>query len=58
MSHFLIMCLFSLLVGTFFATLTRETWKEGLRAGALLTLTMVGVSLILAYVMYFLPWGG
>lgn len=57
MSHFLIMCFFSVLVGCFFATLTRDTWKEGLRAGALLTLTMVGVSLILAYVMYFLPWG-
>ena len=57
-SHFFIMCLFSGLVGTFFATLTRDTLREGVRAGALLALTMVGVSLIIAYVMYFLPLGG
>ena len=56
-SHFLIMCLFSVLVGAFFATLTRDTVRDGLKAGALLTLTMVGVSLIIAYVMYFLPLG-
>ncbi|HKY33685.1 MAG TPA: hypothetical protein VJV23_14235 [Candidatus Polarisedimenticolia bacterium] len=57
-SHFLIMSLFSVLVGAFFATLTRDTLREGLKAGALLTLTMVGVSLIIAYVMFFLPLGG
>jgi hypothetical protein len=57
-SHFLIMSIFSVLVGAFFATLTRETLREGLKAGALLTVTMVGVSLLIAYVMYFLPLGG
>ena len=57
-SHFLIMCLFSGLVGAFFATLTRETLREGVKAGALLAMTMVGVSLIIAYIMFFLPLGG
>ena len=58
MSHFLVMCLFSILVGAFFATLTRDTLREGIRAAALLALTMVGISLIIAYIMYFLPLGG
>ena len=57
-SHFLIMCLFSVLVGTFFGTLTRDTMREGVKAAALLSLTMVGISLIIAYVMFFLPLGG
>lgn len=57
-SHFLIMCLFSVLVGAFFATLTRDTLAEALKAGALLALAMVGVSLIIAYIMFFLPLGG
>ncbi|HZI94975.1 MAG TPA: hypothetical protein VFE84_12080 [Patescibacteria group bacterium] len=57
-SHFLIMCLFSILVGAFFATLTRDTMREAIKAAALLALTMVGISLIIAYIMYFLPLGG
>ena len=57
-SHFLIMCLFSVLVGAFFATLTRESLVEALKAGALLAVAMVGVSLIIAYIMFFLPLGG
>lgn len=56
-SHFLIMCLFSGLVGAFFGTLTRDTFGEGLRSAALLAVTMVGVSLIVAYIMFFLPLG-
>jgi len=57
-SHFLIMSFFSILVGSFFATLTRDTVREGVKAAALLSLTMVGISLIIAYVMFFLPLGG
>ena len=57
-SHFLIMCLFSVLVGAFFATLTRDSFSEALKAGALLAVAMVGVSLIIAYIMFFLPLGG
>ena len=52
-SHFLIMCLFSALVGAFFGTLTRDTFGEALRSAALLAVTMVGVSLLVAYVMFF-----
>jgi hypothetical protein len=57
-SHFLIMCFFSLLVGAFFGTLTRDNAREGTKIGALLAVAMVGVSLVIAYVMFFLPPGG
>jgi hypothetical protein len=57
-SHFFIMTLFSTLVGAFFGTLTRDSVREGVKAGALLAVTMVGVSLIIAYIMYVLPLGG
>jgi len=57
-SHFMIMCLFSALVGAFFATLTRDSVPEAIKAGVLLAVAMVGVSLIIAYIMYFLPLGG
>jgi len=57
-SHFIIMCLFSVLVGAFFGTLTRDAVKDAVKAGALLALTMVGVSLVIAYVMFLLPLGG
>jgi len=57
-SHFLIMTFFSVLVGAFFGTLTRDTAREAVKAGALLAVTMVGVSLIIAYIMYLLPLGG
>ena len=57
-SHFLIMCLFSLFVGSFFGTLTRETLREGVKVAGLLTVAMIGVSLIIAYIMFVLPLGG
>lgn len=57
-SHFLIMVLFSVLVGIFFGTLTRDTLRDGARVAALLIVAMIGISLIIAYVMFFLPPGG
>jgi hypothetical protein len=57
-SHFLILCWFSALVGAFFGTLTRTTFRDSFKVGALIALLMVGVSLIIAYVMFFLPLGG
>lgn len=54
-SHFLIMCLFSVLVGAFFGALTKESAREAVKSAALLSLTMVGISLIVAYIMFFLP---
>lgn len=57
-SHFLLMSLFSVLVGLFFAGLTRDTLREGARAAAFLTVTMVGLSLVVAWLMYLLPLGG
>jgi hypothetical protein len=56
-SHFLIMCVFSILVGAFFGTLTRESVRDAVRTGAVLALSMVGISLIIAYIMFFLPLG-
>ena len=56
-SHFLILCLFSILVGAFFGALTRDTLREGIKSAMLLTVTMIGISLIVAYIMYFLPLG-
>jgi len=56
-SHFLILCLFSILVGAFFSALTRDTLREGVKSAMVLIVTMIGMSLIVAYVMYFLPLG-
>ncbi len=56
-SHFLILCLFSILVGAFFGALTRDTLREGIKSAMLLIVTMIGISLIVAYIMYFLPLG-
>lgn len=57
-SHFLIMSLFSVLVGAFFGALTRDSLRDGVKVAGLLTVAMIGISLIIAYVMFFLPPGG
>ena len=56
-SHFLVMSFFSVLVGAFFAGLTRDSLREGVRAEAVLTVTMIGLSLVVAWLMYLLPLG-
>jgi len=56
-SHFIDLVLFSALVSVFFSTLTRDTLKEAVRLGAVMMASMVGVSLIVAYLMYFFPLG-
>ncbi|MFQ5701680.1 MAG: hypothetical protein ACE5HU_07540 [Acidobacteriota bacterium] len=57
-SHFLIMSLFSVLVGVFFGTLTRDNLRDGLKVAGLLSASMVGASLVIAYIMFFLPLSG
>jgi hypothetical protein len=49
--HIFILVLFSTLVSIFFGVLTRDTLHEGARMSFILFLSMVGVSLALAYIM-------
>jgi len=56
-SHFLTLVLFSALVSVFFATLTRETVRDAVKLGGVMMASMVGISLIVAYLMYFFPPG-
>ena len=50
-SHIFVLVLFSALVSIFFGVLTRDTLHEGVRISVILFLSMVGVSLALAYIM-------
>jgi hypothetical protein len=54
-SHFLTLVIFSTLVSTFFASLTRETPREAIRVGSIMLLSMIGISVVVAYVMYVFP---
>jgi len=54
-SHFLTLTFFSILVATFFACLTRETLKEGAKLAGIISVSMVGISVIVAYIMYYFP---
>ncbi len=50
-SHIFLLLLFSALISVFFGALTRNTLREGARVAVILFLSMVGVSLALAYIM-------
>ena len=54
-SHFLHLVLFSAIVSTFFAFLTRSDRRARLRLGLMLAGAMVGLSLALAWIMYPFP---
>ena len=56
-SHLFTLMVFSALVSAFFATLSRETPREAFRFGSIMLGLMVGISLIVAYVMYVFPLG-
>ncbi len=56
-SHFLTLLIFSTLVSIFFACLTRETLREAIKVGGAMLAAMIGISLLLAYVMYLFPLG-
>ena len=49
------MLLYSAIVSTFFAVMTRRTSKGQLRLGGTLWLAMVGGALLLAFLMYPFP---
>jgi cytochrome bd-type quinol oxidase subunit 2 len=54
-SHFLNMVIFSGLVSVFFAFLTQTDRKERLKVMAILCLSMVILSLLVAYAMFPFP---
>ncbi len=54
-SHLLHMLVYSTLVATFFAALSRRTRRDQFRLGVVLWLAMVGGALALAYLMYPFP---
>ena len=56
-SHFLTLLIFSVLVSAFFGTLTRETPRECLKVAVVMLVSMLGISVIVGYVMYFFPLG-
>lgn len=54
-SHFLNMAVFSILVSVFFAFLTQNTNEGRLRVGLVLCLSMIGIALMIAYIMFPFP---
>ncbi len=56
-SHLLTLLIFSALVSAFFATLTRESLREALKVGSVMMGSMVAISVLMAYLMYFFPLG-
>ncbi len=54
-SHFLNMVIFSGLVSVFFAFLTQTDRKERLKVMAILCLSMIVLSLLVAYAMFPFP---
>jgi Na+-driven multidrug efflux pump len=56
-SHLAILVVFSILVGAFFGALSRETVREAFKVGLVLTLSMILLSLLVAYLMYPFPLG-
>ncbi len=55
MNHFLIMILFAILVSTVFGTVGRDNTAEQTHYGIKIFLEFVGVGLVLAWLLYFLP---
>ncbi len=50
-SHIFLLLLFSALVSIFFGALTRNDVREGSRVALILFLSLVGISLALAFIM-------
>lgn len=56
MRHFAIMVLFSAVVSVVFGLIARETKRERLIYGLKIFAEFVGIGLLLAWVLYFLPF--
>lgn len=55
LSHLGLLVIFAVLVGAFFGLISRETFRDGLKVFLVLTLSMVVLSLLVAYLMYPFP---
>ncbi len=56
MTHLLVMMLFAALVGAVMGLVSRETGREQLRYGLKVFCEFVLIGLVLAWVLYFLPF--
>lgn len=56
MIHFLYLVGFALFVSIVFSILTEGDFKERLIYGVKTFLQFVGVSLVIAWILYFIPW--
>ena len=56
MTHFLYLVGFAALIAVVFGAISTGTSKEKLWYGTKTFLQFVGVSLLIAWVLYFLPW--
>lgn len=54
-SHFLNMVIFSVLVSVFFAFLTQNATASRIRVALVLGLSMIGIALLIAYIMFPFP---
>lgn len=54
-SHLLTLIIFAVLVSVFFGALTRETFREGARIAGVMFASIVGFSLLVAWIMYLFP---
>ena len=57
MDHFLWMVIYAAILGLFFALLWRRQRAEQIRLFLQVFLSMVGGGILLAWLMYFFPWG-
>lgn len=55
MTHFLVMLLFAAFVSVVFSVVARDTRRERLLYGLKVFAEFVGIGLVLAWLLYFLP---
>ena len=56
MTHFLVMVLFAAFVAALFSVVARETRRERILYGLKVFGEFVGIGILLAWVLYFLPF--
>ncbi len=54
-SHFLHLLVFTILISVFFSFLTKENFKDRLKVGLILAVTLIVVSLLISYLLYPFP---
>ena len=56
MTHFLVMVLFALFVSALFSVVARDTRRERILYGLKVFGEFVGIGIVLAWILYFLPF--